>query len=361
MVKEYVKLMKANQYLTKMTKTWIIICLCLVSFFSCKPQDDMKKYEWRPTACAPKYYPAEVIKGDFYMDDGTSIYIPTGHTLMHGWGDTGAIHLSGPDFKQVPSSFSIKWVSYLEGKFYGGNFQLPKEKITDYFEKGFVDRRGIQRTYTKTVIGLAPGGVLVVWLLGPGKVVEIERYQAKEIEVHIEDFKPYSATTLSNYLTSARNRIVNDDIRGAIDVDNIPFGIWDIYRKKYEWNPTIDFKNQSNVELTNVYFSYYNGEMFRTIGSNKKAMVKEQRAIPKESGITWTDGNGNEFGATITFDDKEMLRLFHEVYLEDKNTSMEIIIQLDKYNSIITSYIKTETKTYPITKTVSEISVYTTE
>ena len=143
-------------------------------------QNTMKKFEWRPTANAPKYYPSEIISGNFYMDDDSSIYIPKGHTLMTGWGKTGAAHAVGEDFKGVPYKFDIKWVSYLEEKFYGGTFELPKEKITQLFEEGFINSLNKEDTYSKIVLGLAPGGFISVWLRG-GSAKEIITYQASEI------------------------------------------------------------------------------------------------------------------------------------------------------------------------------------
>ena len=46
-------------------------------------------------------------------------------------------------------------------------------------------------TYDNITIGLAPGGVAVVWLRGRFFSTEIGRYQAKDTVVKKDDFRPF--------------------------------------------------------------------------------------------------------------------------------------------------------------------------
>ncbi|WP_282057166.1 DUF2931 family protein [Maribacter luteus] len=315
----------------------------------------MKKFEWRPTANAPKYYPAEVIAGNFYMQDGSSIYIPTGHTLMTGWGNTGAAHIVGEDFKPVPYKFDIKWVSYLEEKFYGGTFELPKEKMEALFEKGFINSRNQQETYDSIVLGLAPGGVLVVWMYG-SFTVEIARYQAEEVEVTEEEFIPYANMSKEQYVKETKKDIIDEDIKGAIDVDNIPFGIWDTYRKKYNWAPKVLFKKEGETLLKTIVVNYYNGEFFNTYGQNPVVTEMKERPIPYRSAMSWRDDQNNNYGAKVFFDEKEIFGLFDTIYNQKKAPKANLIFEIDKFNSSLKVYFKTENEIYPIKK--AEVKVY---
>ncbi|OED38524.1 hypothetical protein AB832_04520 [Flavobacteriaceae bacterium (ex Bugula neritina AB1)] len=319
-------------------------------------QKTMKKYEWRPTANAPKYYAAEIVSGNFYMEDGSSIYIPKGHTLMTGWGKTGAAHIVGEDLKPVPHKFDIKWVSYLEEKFYGGTFQLPKEKMEALFEKGYLDENNEKDNYSSIVLGLAPGGVITVWMLAAGSTVEIDRFQASEVEVTEKEFIPYANLSVAQYVKETKDDIINDDIKGAIDVSNIPFGIWDTYRKKYPWTPSINFKSEGKTDLYAMGFEFFNGEEFYTHPVNDDATANMDRPIPKAGYLRWKDANNNKFGAKIFFDEKEIFQHFETIFEKEKASKAIVLLEIDKYNSNLEACMVAKEKKYPITK--ARIKVY---
>lgn len=334
-----------------------ILLLILIQVISCKSQNDMKKYEWIPSAGAPKGYPAEILEGDFFMDDGTSIYIPTGHTLMQGWGYPVAHHASGPDFKMVPSSFRVKWISYLEEKVYGGKFELPQEKIAKYFEEGNIDRRGIQRTYSTIVLGVAPGGVMVVWLRGGGKQVEIMRYTATEIKIEIKDFYPGAFTSNTDeFIKKMKQNNTSELPEDKINPDSIPYGLWDTYRKKYNWAPSFKFKATGKTELEQSLVNFFNGELLKTIGSNPKANEMALRAIPIDLGLYWIDAKGNRYGGTVYFDETEIFKLFDRIFTKDESEQAELVVEVDSYSSSLSVFLKTEQNSYPIEN--ARIKVY---
>ncbi len=339
----------------KQIKTLFIILFIASSCNS--QQNTMKKFEWRPTANAPKYYAAEIIDGNFYMEDGSSIYIPKGHTLMTGWGKTGAAHIVGDDFKPVPYKFDIKWVSYLEEKFYGGTFELPKKKLTQLFEEGYINSQNKKEFPDSIVIGLAPGGVIVVWLYG-SFTTEIARYQASEIKMTIEEFKPYATRTLDDYLKVIKSNIIEEDIKGAIDVNNIPFGLWDTYRKKYIWAPKINFKADGNPKLKTILVNSYNGEFFNTYGENPFITKMVERAIPSKIVMNWNDSNGNGYGAKVFFNEEEIFKVFDAVYKQEKRNEGILILEVDKYNSNIKVFLESDIERIELKKTI--IKVYET-
>lgn len=324
---------------------------------SCNSQQKtMEKYEWRPTANAPKYYAAEIISGDFYLEDGSSVYIPKGHTLMTGWGKTGAAHFVGDDLKPIPSKFDIKWVSYLEEKFYGGTFQLPKEKIATLFRKGYIDENNQKDNYSSIVLGLAPGGIISVWMLGAGNTIEIERFQASEIEMTIKEFKPYVSKTLDEYLKTIKSIIIEEDIKGAVDVNNIPFGLWDTYRKKYNWNLEVIFKSERKINFHAFGLEFFNGEEFYTHPTNDLIKADTERPVPKAAYLKWKDVNDNKFGAKVFFNEKEIFQLFTNVFDKEKISKAVVSFKIDKYNSNLEVFLEAKDKKHLLTK--ARIKVY---
>lgn len=344
-------------------KIKLIIALIAISFLSCNSQNKntnnskettMKKYEWRPTANAPKYYPAQIISGNFYLVDSSVINIPKGHTLMSGWGKTGATHVVGEDFKAIPNTFDIKWVSYLEEKFYGGTFTLPQDKIESLFNQGYINILGEKTTYSNIVLGLAPGGTIVVWLYGD-TTVEIARFKANQISVTKEEFIPNAALTVDQFVKKIKARRISEDIKGAIDTENIPFGLWDSYRTKYNWKPI--FLQKNKAKFTKIYLDYTNGENLYTVASNPKLKEFSLKALPKNLKMYWEDQDENVYGSKILFNETEVKKAFNTL---DNNASeekkIELILEIDKYNGDIVVSLKSESNTIKLDKT--EIKIF---
>lgn len=78
------------------------------------------------------------------------------------------------------------WISYMENQFYMIDTPIDTAKIKEYFSKGYETKvtNGSGETehlnYDEIGVGMAPGGVVVVWIAGVGIQKEIGRYQAKK-------------------------------------------------------------------------------------------------------------------------------------------------------------------------------------
>ena len=52
------------------------------------------------------------------------------------WVNLAQVHVVGDDFKPLPNKLVITWFSYIENKFYTGEFDLPYDKIKQLFDEG---------------------------------------------------------------------------------------------------------------------------------------------------------------------------------------------------------------------------------
>ncbi|MDY8138334.1 DUF2931 family protein [Aquimarina sp. 2201CG5-10] len=349
------------------TVLWItIFTMMSVGIVSCQKNNshktkinttkEMEKYEWRPTACAPKYNPMQIHNGRLIYKNGESIYIPKGHTLHQGWGKIGPTHVVGDDLKPIPIKLEITWISYREKKFYKGTFDLPTEKINKLFKEGYINRFGKKDTYSRINVGLAPKGVLVLWMMGNGWSKEIARFQASETEITIQEFAPSAIISMEEYLNSVLEDDFNEETKAKMNPDSIPFGKWDNYRTRYNWRPVIKFTNEATLKETQITF--YNGESLYTLGSNKILNQFIDYPIPDHIKLEWTDKNNNEFGAKIYFDENESNILFEKVYKNKNQTPTELVLEIDKYNSNLTISLQNELETISFKKV--RIKVYET-
>lgn len=145
----------------------------------------LEEFHWRETISCPLGYPIDVHDGALILPGGGSVGLYLG-THNGPWGSTGRSMSNG--LKPLPKKIDVVWLSYAEDAFYEIDEDIDYDKIRALFKEGYRDSNTKKnRTYTTIVIGFAPGGVVVVWLNGPGKQVEVGRYQGKKTIVPTEE------------------------------------------------------------------------------------------------------------------------------------------------------------------------------
>ncbi len=155
--------------------------LCFLTNFNAKA-GNTTEFDWYATECSPKHYPMEIREGAFYYKgrkDG--LYIPSGSTLHDGWGEMISHHVTGEKLKPLPDRMEIYFYSYAESQFYHGKFDLPYEKILAMFRQGY-EENPEEPYYSYIMAGVAPGGVVSVWL-GGYRIQEVFFGQAEKVEL----------------------------------------------------------------------------------------------------------------------------------------------------------------------------------
>lgn len=289
-----------------------------------------EQLEWAPGVCAPKLYPVEVYRGDFYTATDW-LSIPNGGIVDAGWGDNGM----NMDYGNIiPDGFEITYFSYLESKFYTGKFELPKERIKQLFDVGLIGYRTKKYvTYDAIIVGMAPGGVLVVWIQSRDNQIEIGRYQAIEIDLEWKIFAP----TVGESRKDEHIKVVINESPGALanfKKNGLMLGLWDTYRIKYKWRPAFEFPAGSSVE--GIDLKMYNGETFFVWGEELATNAFEPRALTWRINLLWTDEHGQDYGGDIDFDEAEIFEAYKQIYRNDKNQDAELVF---KYNDTRSSLI----------------------
>ncbi|WP_158978869.1 DUF2931 family protein [Cellulophaga sp. L1A9] len=315
----------------------------------------MNKFEWRPTECAPEHYPVTIYQGEFATEEDDYFEIPKGGVFSQGWGTTGSTWVVGPNFKSIPIKLRIIWISYTENQFYYGDFDLPKEKITDLFKRGYFNYKGKKVEYSKLTVGLAPGGAVSVWVMGAGNYVEVGHYQATKTNVAMKDFAPYAKISMNEFVQNRKNNF-SEGTKNTLAVEGIPIGKWTAYRKSYNWKPT--FKHKDGGVLVDFLNKFYNGDLYNVRADNP--ILQEFRVSPPTRRISfdWDDKTKTRYTGVINFDEKEIWNAFEKMYENPKNTQAELLLEVDKYNSSIRINLKSENDTIPIEK--SKVKIYVT-
>ncbi|CAZ94495.1 DUF2931 family protein [Zobellia galactanivorans] len=341
-----------------------LIGLVLIGF-CCKPNKNnnqqttnstMKTFEWRPTECAPEHYPIGIYQGGFITEDDEYFMIPNGGVVSNGWGNSGSTWVTGPDFKPVPNKLKIIWISYTENQFYFGDFNLPTDKITELFEKGYINEHGKHKTYNNLIVCLAPGGAVSVFIMGAGTSIEIGHYQAIKTEVAMGDFKPSAKISLDEYVQNRKNEF-SDETKKVIAQEGIPIGKWTEYRQSFLWKPT--FKHKDDGVLQDFSNKFYNGESYKVRSDNP--ILNEYKEYPpsKSFYFHWKDKNNNRYGSKIKFDEEEIWNAFKTIYKNPETTQAELVLEIDKYNRSLKISLESSNDTIVIEK--AEVKMFTSD
>jgi hypothetical protein len=322
------------------------------------------KFEYEGNICSPLGYPVDVYEGGLESSSGsTSLYLGV---TTGAWGSNGG-GMSHSE-KAVPKRLNVTWLSYAEDTFYAIDCDIDYDKMVQLFKEGyqsstwfFNDGRYERVTYNTIIVGFAPGGVVVVWLYGAGKQVEIGRYQGKKIVIPqseiggLDNHERLLFDAQYRKETMLSKQIVPLEVQEENKNKPIPYGLWDSYRVKYFWRPT--YIVQQGGEMESVSFANYNAEQEELFDESFKKNEFLKRAIPKEIALTWHNKEGERFSGYIVFDEKEIFEAYKEIYREDKEAEAELEFRINIPNTFITVTLKSKNKELSINK-VTKVRIF---
>ena len=342
-----------------MGKTLLFLLLAL-QLASCQNHNSNNKnmneqeYEWGIAVNTPIGYPIR-----FYaaMVGGTPI-VRELYTKKEepDWGN--AFGYESHSMGYLPASVDMVWLSYKEDCFYRLKTAIDYEKIAKLFREGFDERvpngEVRHKTYDTIVVGIAPGGVVVLWVgYGYLPLTEIGRYQAEKIALR----EPEGLDNHQKLIFSKKDReevlnsntIIPEDFREANKNKPIPFGLWDSYRdNQYQWYPTFEIPNG---KIGDVDYQYWNGEAdtffftdFVALEGQKDVFAPQElyhdiRKLPlfKEIRFTYKAEDGIKYGMKIEFDWEDILTTYKKVFGErPEELKAHLDIRMNRINSYLT-------------------------
>ena len=345
---------------TFLRKIWLFLFLPL-QLASCQNHNSNNKdmnepeYEWGISVNAPIGYPIHVYAGRVGPQ-----YITSDLWCSTEEPDWGSAYVNeGNDPNELPKDIDIVWFSFIENCFYNLQASLDYEKIEKLFKEGFEQRirYGELRhtTYNGLVVGLAPGGTVVVWVgKGYSPITEVGRFQASQIYLtETSDMDSHERLIFDKEyrksLATAPN-IVPLEVQKANEGKPIPYNLWDRYAEtQYQWYPTFEIPDG---KMGDVFFQYWNGEA-NTIFYTDLEPTTEREAILKpkvcqepigklplykEISINYKAFDGIKYAATITFDWEQSAEIYKKVFGEHpEEVTAQLYFRLNRNNTHVTT------------------------
>lgn len=302
----------------------MIFSLLLLSLIGCNNamSKNDNKFEWDATESAPKHYPMEIIRGSFIYkgEKELGLYIPSGGTLKAGWGYPISSHVTGEKYKPLPDRLKITFFSYAEKQFYQGTFELPYDRILELFKQGVAEDPE-SPMFSGIMAGIAPGGIVSVWVIGRGEYKEVFFGQAEKV-----DLNPSSAFALpfkdkadsDAYISEGLIEAITQEELDSLNENGIPFGLWSRYRNKYDWVPVI--RGGYSREYVNVL--YFNGESEDNWTDFEKSENGVLRPVPQH--LTFKSVvNGVDTLFKVSFDEMETMAAFEQLSADEQKITVE--------------------------------------
>ena len=308
----------------------ILIFLFLQSCTKEKETMNQENFPYSVTTTSPTEYPTEVHQG-FFTDAQNELIcgVPKTGMLQAGWQGDGA--KGGQGGSAIPAHIDLTYVAYAEKKFYHLDADLPKEKILEVFRKGYltqsneIDENGkkimVPAHYDILTVGMAPGGMVVIWLSGNKSRVEICRLQARETFVDKDKFMPNPDPneTQEEFFALGFKIAVPDSIQAEIEKNGIPFKLWDDYRIRYKYRFVVNPYDDKD-KVTGVHNLQYSGEEDFITKISDAEKYREQ-GIPYNVTVEFT-----KYFVNIIFDDRETLSVFEELQKKHPGKPIDIVL-----------------------------------
>lgn len=318
----------------------------------------MKKYEWDILISGSVMHPIEVYEGSFVYMDGReknfrSLGAGSGMYTSY-WSSPGGT-MNHTEAFPLPTELSIAWFSYTEAKFYGGNFELPYEKIVDLFKneelKTIRQEKLYKDKYDNFRIGLAPGGLVVVWAGGAHYLKEIAHFQANEVQVTMEEFHPeITDMTLSEYaiyLYEDHTHIVDNLAQHGIESEK---ALFKRYMERYSTGFKVNFGDKGSNQISSFSVQFANGECLPFFPEDKVFSERGDYGSMKYFVVDWYHidqyGKRSELQANVCIKKEEFLRIYEQAWGADHNKAVDVIVNIAKDNKGIEIYLTDGTNRY---------------
>ena len=339
--------------------TFILIALWLTGCWGYKAKQNKAnantnvepKYEWGVAVNTPIGYPIRFYAGRVGgMSIIDEIYTTTEEP---DWGE--AFSYENTSLETLPKDIDMVWLSYKEDCFYRLKTAIDYEKVEKLFREGFNQRvpngEVRHKTYDTIVVGIAPGGVVVLWVgYGYFPLTEIGRYQAEKIDLK----EPPGLDSHERLIFSKEDReeVLNSDltipkaVREANKNKPIPFGLWDSYRyHQYQWFPVYEIPDG---KIGDVDYRYWNGEAGTTLYTDFASyMGKEdffyleepiqKRPLFKELVISYKAESGQKYLAKVWFDWEAVVTAYQKVFRKEAaQVTAHLDIRVNRANTYLT-------------------------
>lgn len=289
---------------------------------------------------APTLYPVETFFGLVYCSDDDAVEIPYQYPLQGEWGRPLSNVFEEPKNHDIPKKLDLVYLSIVEEKFYSFEGFIPLESFKigwEAIQKGVCDGN-----MPYVVVGLAPYGLVSLWIVSEDKSTLVFVSHAVETIVPMSEFYP---TSPNIKLKDICNRYLNRNTKAKQNLETNglpPRDLFDNYMKQFtyrylplyepwdekeeKWQPYTEEEQETKPELDYIEESLYDGTHDKLHDGGLLNYHKAGK--PKKLAVKWHVKKA-EFTAYFWFDDESIRAIYDRFYGAHPETQTDFIIHID--------------------------------
>ncbi len=281
-------------------------------------------FEWYPSLTGPTNLPMKALQGAFTLRDGKKIGLPTEATVDQGWGEPGDTELREPQFKGVPVRVDVLWFSYAEDAFYRASLALPDAVIEPLLAGEYaVPTPAGTAKYDGIVVGLAPEGIMSVWVTGPGQRRRVAQGTGSRESADWKTYHPDMAISREQHISNELSRRLGADALAALRRAPVTGAFWRDAGISRTLQPVIT--GATTVEQ--VTWRFADGETEQLLGKAAMAPEARPRSVPTGASVTFSLAGGIRYRAEVSLNAPTMLALAQK--LAGDRTDAPLVVSVD--------------------------------
>ncbi len=287
--------------------------------------NSMQEYRWDVSESAPNEYVMQIISGYLEAADGYKKDIPSRVVLNNGWGKGRSNIASGRENMPLPKRMEVTWFDYRADTFYHGAFDLPFDELQKSFS--ILEKRPYAEDFDENpggrfIVGLAPEGLVVVWLSVRNHYRVVFTGEAKAIEGI-----PWSAVFENPEFT--KEEIMEETIQEVFD----DFSDSPRLNDPNYWKRLHSELYHYNVKVESDYTPYSIGAAFlnstsHTYYSDAQNWLEEPNSVIKNISFGFFFPNRIPVVAIDNINSEEMYSAFRKL-AKISDDSLEMVIKIE--------------------------------
>ena len=333
-----------------------------------KDSDQMEneRFYYEVSCSAPRLAPGEYVSVDFIGDSGA--LSPFGNNSVKSGIGGGLDGVARDRSKKygLPKAIEATWVSYTDRKVYSVSTLIPYDTILSLFRDGgdpciplSQDSTGEERTRLIQSLNLCflPGGKVTLYAKAPVKRILLD-WSAVGTEVTDDEVLSdvYGRWGLKN-MEEYYDEFYSDEFpnyepwRKYIRKHGTLAPLLERYLQRFNYTLNFEFENHETSIYT-VESKFTNGERYSRTSKYNEAFKMPSRL--KEFLVKW-DTKDSRYTCFMYFNEAEMLKVFDDVYGEDRTQKGELKIKVCKYNNLFDISLNVGDKSIKLEKTAIRV------
>lgn len=309
-------------------------------------------YIYTPFTSRVEYCEVKILTGELLLteedtefDNGSNLVLPLiNPTSNDGWGRMKKHDFFSEVEYPLPKRLRLRYISMTEGAFYEVDSLIDDKRAEELWKKQ--QEADPEEPFKDFVVGLAPYGVVAIWLQGKTRSVLLQTFQAKEAKFNEMEEAIYDWTLEPRYFKAISREDIDDDMR-QFCYRYVAFEEWwndDIlswvgYDKENLYYDDIDIDSVED-HCTDGTYNYLEGDFnqlnYRKVGKPDRITVR------------WQENKMN-YLAHFWFSKTLITQMFNNVFGDNTDVKADLILRLDVKNEMYQIALRREGETNALT------------